>query len=277
MWTFPKVLRTCANSILKTKGNVCPTPRAAEMAVSKRCITSSVVHCQLSTNRERQQTGVIVSDAVNRLDPLEHYDYFNVRNLVEVGNMFNAFCHYGHHQDCRNEFMAPYLFGTRYSTDIFDLDKTVPLFQDALNFLAHIVYRGGIVLFISRQKLTMPLIESMAKRCGEYAHCRYWNPELFTNTRHAVGFPTRLPDICVLLGSQNSAFQAHKAVIDSAKLLIPTIGIVDSNCDPRLITYPIPANDDTFSSVQYYLEVFEETVKRAKQKRKEDFSTDVQE
>ena len=184
--------------------------------------------------------------------------------------MFEYFCHYGHDEGCRNVFMSPYIFGTRYKTDIIDLEKSVPLFQDALNFLAHIVYRQGVVLFISRQKLTMPFVESMAENCGEYAHCRYWTPGLFTNTVRTFNFPTRLPDLCVFLHTQNSAFQTHKGIVDSAKLLIPSIGIVDTNSDPRLITYPIPGNDDSITSVMYYLQVFEETVRRAKEKRIQD-------
>lgn len=211
-----------------------------------------------------------VNDRLQQQDPLDHQDYFQVRDLVSLETMFESQCHYGHHQDCRNEYMTPYLFGTRCNIDIIDLEKTVPLFQDALNVLAHVVYRGGIVLFVSRQKMTMHRVEHMAKHVGEFAHCRQWNSGVFTNTEQIVGFPTRLPDLCVFLHSQTSAVMPHPGLVDCAKLLIPTIGIVDSNCDPRLVSYPIPANDDSFSSIIYYLKVFENTVKLAKQKRQDD-------
>lgn len=166
--------------------------------------------------------------------------------------------------------MAPYLFGNRSGVDIIDLEQTVPLFQDALNIISHISYRKGIILFISRQKITMHQVEQAAIKCGEYAHCRYWNPGLFTDSRNVFGYPTRLPDLCVFLHTQNSVFKTHRAVTDCAKLLIPTVGIVDSNCDPRLITYPIPANDDSVQSVNLYLDLITKAINTAKDKRKED-------
>lgn len=60
----------------------------------------------------------------------------------------------------------------------------------------------------------------------------------------------------------------HRAVFDANKMLIPTVGIVDSNCDPNIITYPVPGNDDTVSSVQFYCKVFKEAIMRGKQKRR---------
>lgn len=60
----------------------------------------------------------------------------------------------------------------------------------------------------------------------------------------------------------------HRAVYDANKMLIPTVGIVDSNCDPNLITYPVPGNDDSLTSIQFYCKVFKEAISRGKQKRK---------
>lgn len=204
------------------------------------------------------------------INPLDHDDYFGVKKLVTLEELFRYRCHFGHDERCRNQYMTPYLFGNRSGIDIIDLEKTVPLFQEALNVIAHIAYRGGIILFISRQKFTMHKVELAAQNCGEYAHCRYWNPGLFTDSANVFGFAARLPDLCLFLNTQNSVFRTHRAVTDCAKLLIPTVGIVDSNCDPRLITYPIPANDDTFLTILHYLKLFETTIKIAKAKRKMD-------
>ena len=204
------------------------------------------------------------------VNPLDYDDYFDVKKLVTLENLFEHRCHFGHDTRCRNPYMKPYLFGSRTGIDIFDLEKTVPLFQAALNVVAHIAYRGGIILFISRQKATMHLVEETAQNCEEYAHCRYWNPGLFTDSRNVFGHTARLPDLCIFLHTQNSVFRTHRAVSDSAKLLIPSVGVVDSNCDPRLITYPIPGSDDSFFSVRQYLNIFEKTIQIAKAKRAED-------
>lgn len=204
------------------------------------------------------------------INPLDHEDYFDVKKLVTVEGLFENRCYFGHDERCRDPYMKPYLFGTRSGIDIFDLEKTVSLFQAALNVVAHIAYHDGIILFVSRQKALMHLIEETAQNCGEYAHCRYWSPGLFTDRQNSFGHSVRLPDLCIFLHTQNSVFRIHRAVTDCAKLLIPTVGIVDSNCDPRLVTYPIPASDDSFYCVRHYLNLFEETILTAKERRKKD-------
>ena len=204
------------------------------------------------------------------IDPLKHHDYFNVRELVTMEDLFRYRVHMGHSFGCRNEYITPYLHGTRIGTDIFDLEQTLPLFQDALNFTAHIAYQNGIILFVSRNKQMMPWVERTAKEVGEYAHCRYWKGGLFTSSSAIFKTVTRMPDLGIFLCTLNNVFMQHRGVVDHAKLLIPTIGIVDSNADPRLITYPIPGNDDSKETVLYYLSLFKEAILRGKAKRKED-------
>ena len=153
--------------------------------------------------------------------------------------------------------------------DIIDLEQTAELLNDALNFTAHIAYREGVILFISRHIQTIPLIEKTAQEVGEYAHCRKWKGGNFTNAVVQFGAVTRLPDLCIFINSLNSVFEQHIAVVESAKMNIPTIGIMDSSCDPRLITYPIPGNDDTPSAVQLYCKLFKEAILRGKEKQKE--------
>lgn len=67
----------------------------------------------------------------------------------------------------------------------------------------------------------------------------------------------------------NDVLIQHTAVRDSAKMGIATIGIVDSNCNPNLITYPVPGNDDTPTSIQLYCDLFKKAILRGKEKRKE--------
>ena len=65
-------------------------------------------------------------------------------------------------------------------------------------------------------------------------------------------------------------YEEHLAIRDAAKMSIPTVGIVDSDCDPNMITFPIPGNDDSLESLQLYLQLFRQAVLLGKKKRKED-------
>ena len=84
--------------------------------------------------------------------------------------------------------MKPYLFGCRLGVDIIDLDQTLAHLQRALNFLAHVAYRKGIILFIMKSPMHGHLVEKTAKQCGEFAHTRRWKTGLFTNASDTVGF-----------------------------------------------------------------------------------------
>ena len=83
------------------------------------------------------------------------------------------------------------------------------------------------------------------------------------------GGVTRLPDVMVLLNTLDTVLEPHGAVQHAAKMLIPTVGVVDSNCDPRLVTYPVPGNDDSASAVQLYCRLFSEAVRRGKAAREQ--------
>ncbi|XP_078496958.1 small ribosomal subunit protein uS2m-like [Lissotriton helveticus] len=165
--------------------------------------------------------------------------------------------------------MEPYIFGCRLEQDIIDLDQTVEHLQLALNVTAHVAYRKGIILFMSRNRQFAHLIENMARDCGEYAHTRYWQGGLLTNSHVQYGSGVRLPDLIVFFSTMNNVFEQHIATRDAAKMNIPTVGIVDTNCNPSLITYPVPGNDDTPSSMELYCRLFKMTITRAKDKRKQ--------
>ncbi|XP_041368196.1 28S ribosomal protein S2, mitochondrial-like isoform X2 [Gigantopelta aegis] len=230
-----------------------------------------------AVNAQQQQAEVPLEVEPVEKEVLQHEDFFDIKSMVNMRDLFKACIYYGHNMGTRNNFMKPYLFGTRLGVDIIDLDQTLPMLHYALNFTGHIAYRGGVILFISRNRQVSPLIEKTAKDCGEYAHCRFWKGGTFTNANVQFGSVTRLPDLCIFINTLNSVFQTHTAIIDTAKMLIPTVGIVDSNCDPRLITYPIPGNDDTPAAVELYCRLFKEVILKAKAKRKEDVlsNTDV--
>jgi small subunit ribosomal protein S2 len=82
------------------------------------------------------------------------------------------------------------------------------------------------------------------------------------------GAVTRLPDLCIFLNTLTTILTQHTAVRDCAKMCIPTVGIVDTNCNPNLVTYPVPGNDDTPCAVELYCKLFKEAIKRGKEYRK---------
>lgn len=161
------------------------------------------------------------------------------------------------------------MYGSRLDHDVIDLDQTMEHLQLALNFTAHVAYRGGVILFISRRRHFCHLVETTAKDCGEYAHTRYWQGGLLTNANIQLGQGVRLPDLVVFLSTLNNVFQQHVAIRDAAKMNIPTVGVVDTNCNPSLVTYPVPGNDDTPVTMELYCRLFKMTINRAKDKRKQ--------
>ncbi|XP_028664680.1 28S ribosomal protein S2, mitochondrial isoform X1 [Erpetoichthys calabaricus] len=202
-------------------------------------------------------------------EPLKHSDFFHLAELFTLKDLFDARVHLGHKRGCRHRLMEPYLYGCRLEQDILDLEQTVEHLQVALNFTAHVAYRGGIILFVSRNRQHAHLVESTAQACGEYAHTRYWHGGLLTNGHVQYGLGTRLPDLLVFFSTLNTVFQQHVAIRDAAKMNIPTVGIVDSDCNPSLVTYPVPGNDDSPAALELYCRLFRLTVNRAKDKRRQ--------
>lgn len=222
------------------------------------------------------------------LNPLRFPDFFGVRKLIKIKDLFNARVHLGHKEGTLDPNMKPYIFGSRLGHLIFDLDQTAELLQDALNFTAHIAYRGGIILFACHNPQHTLAIEKAAEQAGEYAHAREWNFPIFTNSEKMYNGVTRLPDLVILLSTLNPKmqvninfrcssykeklkyvlnFKEHTAVRDAAKMCIPTIGIVDSNSNPNLITYPVPGNDDSPPAIQLYCDLFRDAILMGKAKR----------
>ena len=140
------------------------------------------------------------------------------------------------------------------------------LLQLALNVLAHIAYNKGVILFISTHPQFEEITQKTARDCGEYFVTGRWRGGTFTNS-HMLG-TRRLPDLVIFLHLP-SLGRNLLAVKEAAQCNIPSIGIVDSDCNPNLIMYPIPGNDDTPSSVELYCRLFKEAVVRGKEAKKD--------
>uniref|UniRef100_A0A0N5AJB8 28S ribosomal protein S2, mitochondrial n=1 Tax=Syphacia muris TaxID=451379 RepID=A0A0N5AJB8_9BILA len=215
---------------------------------------------------------------------LKQDDPFHLNDLVKLEDLYKARVHYGHRASLNSflimlwliqlvgtlhEKMKWALFGERLGVCIFDLSLTKLFLIRALNFLAHVSFRGGIILFVSSDRANMLQIEDMAKAVGEYSHLRKWVPGTLTNMKLYVKYPIRLPDTIVLLPTLTSVLETHPAVLEATKLAIPTIGVVDSNSDPSYITYVVPGNDDSSASILYFMDLFTKAIKRGKEARQE--------
>lgn len=165
--------------------------------------------------------------------------------------------------------MKPYIYGQRLNHIIFDLNTTAEHLRKALNFAAHIAYRDGIILLVCRHPQNAHIVERTAMECGEFSHTRFWRGGIFTNSTFQFQAITRLPDLCIFLNTLNTVLLEHVGIKDAAKMLIPTIGICDSNTNPNLITYPVPGNDDSPASIELYCDLFKKAILRGKEKRKE--------
>ena len=169
--------------------------------------------------------------------------------------------HLGHKKDALNPHMRPYVFGNRLGVTILDLDKTANLLNKALDVTSEIAYRRGIIMFVHQSRQTGHIVEKAAKECGEYAYCRRWINEVLTDSQVRFGAVTRLPDLIIALSSMN------RVIYTSARLLIPTIAICDSNSDPTYVTYPVPGNDDTPQSIELYCDLFKTAILEGKARR----------
>ncbi|XP_058833833.1 small ribosomal subunit protein uS2m isoform X2 [Topomyia yanbarensis] len=206
---------------------------------------------------------------IEKDDVLNNPDYFGVHRMFTVEDLFKAKVHLGHKEGTLHNNMKGYLYGRRLGHCILDLDKTAEYLRLALNITAHIAYRGGVILFFSRSPQNGHIVDKTAIECGEYSHTRFWRRGVFTNATVQFGAVTRLPDLCIFINTLNTILDMHPAVKDSAKMAIPTIGIVDTNCNPNLITYPVPGNDDTPSAIELYCNLFKNAILIGKAKRKQ--------
>jgi len=202
-------------------------------------------------------------------NPLMPENFFGLNKLFTIEDLMESRVHFGHKETMLDPHMRPYIFGKRLGVLIFDLDKTAPLLNQALNVTAEIAYRNGIILFVHQSRQNAHFVEDAAKECGEYAYCQRWRNEILTDSTKKFGAITRLPDLIILFSVLEKVNNLHAAVTSAAKMLIPTVGICDTNADPTLVTYPVPGNDDSPQSIELYARLFKTAVLNGKARRQE--------
>lgn len=209
--------------------------------------------------------------------------------VVSMKSLLEAGVHFGHQTKRWNPKMKKYIFTERNEIYIIDLQQTVKLAEEAYNFTKEIIANGGEMVFVGTKKQAQEAIETEAKRCGQHYVSQRWLGGMLTNfdtikkridrlhelvqmeedgvyyllpkkeaadlkkeseklekTLGGIKYMTRLPDLLFVVDPKK-----EEIAINEARILgIPVIAIVDTNCDPDEIDYPIPGNDDAIRSVK---------------------------
>lgn len=210
---------------------------------------------------------------------------------ITMRQMLEAGVHFGHQTRYWNPKMGPYIFGARGKIHIINLEKTLPLFVDAMNFISAIAQKRGTVLFVGTKRSARDSIKEEAARCGMPYMTQRWLGGTLTNFRTVKASVSRLKELEA--GETDGTFQklvkhevlglrrerdkleaslggikemnrlpdalfvidiGHEdiAIKEAKKLGIPVIAVVDTNYDPALVDYAIPGNDDAIRAVQLY-------------------------
>jgi small subunit ribosomal protein S2 len=207
----------------------------------------------------------------------------SMKQLLECG------VHFGHQTRRWNPKMKPYIFTERNGVYIVDLQKTVKGLEKAYDFLREVSRGGGSVLFVGTKKQAQETIREESVRCGQYYITHRWLGGLLTNfptikkrvarmvelgapsflegstkwtKKEIAGFAKDraklekyllgikdmkdIPDALVVVDPKREDI----AILEARKLGIPIVAIVDTNCDPDLIDYPIPGNDDAIRAIK---------------------------
>jgi small subunit ribosomal protein S2 len=212
-------------------------------------------------------------------------------STVTMRQMLEAGVHFGHQTRYWNPKMAPYIFGARSNIHIINLERTLPLFVDAMKYLEQVAANRGKILFVGTKKTTRKVIEEEATRCGmPYVNYR-WLGGMLTNFKTIKQSITRMKDLEAMredgrlqrfskkegLGMMRELEKLthsmggikdmdklpdvlfvmdvgyeKNAVSEAKKLGIPVVGVVDTNNNPAGIDYIIPGNDDSIRAVQLY-------------------------
>jgi len=211
---------------------------------------------------------------------------------VTMREMLEAGVHFGHQTRYWNPKMAPYIFGDRNKIHIINLEKTLPLYQEAINYLGKVVADGGRVLFVGTKRAARQAIAEEATRCGMPYVDHRWLGGMMTNFRTVKQSIRRLKDLekqeedgTTQKLVKKEALMLHRekeklnrslagiknmerlpsvmfvidvgfekiAIQEARKLGIPVVGVVDTNNDMRGCDYIIPGNDDAIRAIRLYL------------------------
>lgn len=218
---------------------------------------------------------------------------------VTMKELLEAGVHFGHQTRRWNPKMKQYIFGARNGIYIIDLQKTLKMAREALVFMTHLAASGKTVLFVGTKRQAQEAIVEESARCGQYYVDQRWLGGTMTNFSTIKKSLSRLAAIEETLNSEKAEELTKKerskmdkdraklekslsglrkmdrlpgalfvvdpmkekiAVAEAKKLGIPVIAIVDTNCDPDAVDYPIPGNDDAIRAIKLFAGRFADAI-----------------
>ena len=222
---------------------------------------------------------------------------FKLQDLIEAG------VHFGHKSQRWNPKMSKYIHSTRENVHIIDLGITVGMLNEALTVIKETISKGGKILFVATKKQASSRISELASETGQFYVNHRWLGGMLTNWSTIAKSIKKMKELEDLKSNPNNEFTKkeilkitnkhekllrslngisemkkspdllfiidtrleHIAVAEARHLKIPIVGIVDTNCDPDIIDYPIPGNDDSRRSINLYCDLISETIRNVKQ------------
>jgi small subunit ribosomal protein S2 len=231
-----------------------------------------------------------------------------MKDLPTVKELLEAGVHFGHQTKRWNPKMAPYIFAEKNDIHIIDLSKTLEQMRIAVDYLEKVAQDGGTFMFVGTKRQAQEVVENVAKELDAYYVVNRWVGGLLTNftiTKTNInkmieieegmvkGFDNRTKQEVSLLGKELERLQRlyggirglqkkpsvmiladphHErlAVKEAKRLNIPVVAVVDTNCDPDEVDYPIPGNDDAIKSITLFFNVFAQAIAEGKAKIKKE-------
>ncbi len=233
---------------------------------------------------------------------------FTMRQLLEAG------VHFGHHTRRWNPKMAPYIFGKRNNIHIINLEKTVPMLNEALEAVHSIAKNGGKFLFVGTKRSASDLIAQAAINCGQYYVNHRWLGGMLTNWETVSKSIKKLKDLedRISSGEINNLTKKERlnierqkdkldltlggikningipdalfiidtnkeaiAVLEANNLNIPVIAICDTNTNPSGVDFPIPGNDDALRAISLYCDLIAASVLKGLESNLEESGVDI--
>lgn len=192
-----------------------------------------------------------------------NHDAHCVRDLVTLRQMMACSMHLGHATSRWNPKMAPFIYGERAGIHIINLERTLVCLRQATNVVKDIASRGGRIVFVGTGAPLQRLTYEVAQDCGQFYVNTRWIGGTITNRRQVLRNDQLVPDLLIVL----DPIINEKAVLEACMANIPVMAICDTNVDPTRVTYPIPANDDAFSSVELVARTLSLAAKEGQQTR----------
>ena len=226
----------------------------------------------------------------------------SMRDLIDAG------MHFGHRTTRWNPKMRPYIYGTRSGIHIIDLQQTLPLFRKAYRFISEVVAHGHHVLFVGTKQQAQEIVSDEAGRVGMYFVNTRWLGGTLTNfdtikksldrlkemerrqadgsysdlkkkeqlkiekerqriEKNLLGIKqmTHLPGALFVIDPDNES----NAVREARRLNVPVVALLDTNCDPDVVDYPIPGNDDAMRSIRLVAAKIAEACQEGQSRRRE--------